>query len=170
MSGDGHKATKRILPAGHYIVAKRHRAERDTCRGCNDGVPPLAACVAYSTIMFVISYGIKTIRFSFEKTGCYVTLGKKDGTAVTLAFGRERDGWRYNAANWYPDDDGKSSAGVAAWTANGVLTLLLCCVESPFRIQLKCRNLEDGTLEIAAAKNFCFFGAPQWPKLIGHRI
>ena len=54
MSGDGHKAAKRILPAGHYIVAKRHRAERDTCRGCNDGVPPLAACVAYSTITFVI--------------------------------------------------------------------------------------------------------------------
>ena len=97
-------------------------------------------------------------------------LGKNDGSAVTLAFGRERDGWRYNAANWYPDEDGKSSAGVAAWTANGVLTLLLCCVESPFRIQLNCRNLDDNTLEIVAAKNFCFFGAQQWPKLIGHRI
>ena len=27
---DGHKVAKWILPAGHYIVAKRHRAERDT--------------------------------------------------------------------------------------------------------------------------------------------
>jgi hypothetical protein len=29
-AGDGHKVAKWILPAGHYIVAKRHRAERDT--------------------------------------------------------------------------------------------------------------------------------------------
>ena len=115
-------------------------------------------------------YGVKTLRFSFEKHGCNVTLGKNDGSVVTLGFGRERDGWRYNAANWYPFEDGPSSAGAMAWTSKGVLTLLLCCVESPFRIQFKCRVREDGVLEVDAAKNFCFFGAPQWPKLIGHRI
>lgn len=37
-AGDGHKATKRILPAGHYIVTKRHRAERDTiATACSNG-------------------------------------------------------------------------------------------------------------------------------------
>ena len=113
-------------------------------------------------------YGVKTLRFSFEKHGCNVTLGKTDGTVVTLGFGR--DGWRYNAANWYPFEDGPSSAGTMAWTGNGTLTLLLCCVESPFRVQFKCRIKDDGSLEVEAAKNFCFFCAQQWPKLIGQRI
>ncbi|MBP5673448.1 MAG: serine hydrolase [Victivallales bacterium] len=113
-------------------------------------------------------FGIKTLGFRFERYGCRVTLVWKDGTAKSLSFGR--DGWRDNADNWCPEQDGRLSAGAMAWTGDRELTLLCCGVEGPFRVQFKCKIMDDGTLHVDAAKNYCFFGASQWPKLIGHRI
>ena len=105
------------------------------------------------------------------------SLARRDEAAVLRARCREKcdSVWKYGSdvLTGFVTGDPKSAAaagGAMAWTGDRELTLLACGVSGPFRVQFKCRVADDGTLHVDAAKNYCFFGASQWPKLIGHRI
>ena len=110
---------------------------------------------------------IAFVEFSELPAGVGLRLEHEDGNVTELRFGK--DDFVVNARNW-DAMDGETSAGAVSATGENSFKLDLLGLEGPFRVFWNCQWNQDGSLLIGARKNFCFFGAAQWPEMRGRKL